>query len=88
LTTQKQGEMMAREQSDYLSYLLRLWRVNEEGSLHGGAKQVVWRASLENPHTRQRQGFASLDELFDFLREQTGAASGASGNASDEEIHD
>jgi hypothetical protein len=67
--------MMAKEQSDYLSYLLRLWRVDEEESPHGGAKQVVWRASLENPHTRQRQGFASLDELCDFLREQTGAAS-------------
>jgi hypothetical protein len=65
---------VAKEQSDYLSYLLRLWRVDEE-SPHGGAKQVVWRASLENPHTRQRQGFASLDELFDFLREQIGAAS-------------
>jgi hypothetical protein len=66
---------MAKEQSDYLSYLLRLWRVNEEGNLHRGAEQAVWRASLENPHTRQRQGFASLDELFDFLREQIRMAS-------------
>ena len=66
---------MAKEQSDYLSYLLRLWRVNEEGNSHGGAEQVVWRASLENLHTRQRQGFASLDELFDFLREQIRMAS-------------
>jgi len=67
---------MAKEQSDYLSYLLRLWRVDEESSPHRGAEQVVWRASLENPHTRQQQGFASLDELFDFLREQIGVASG------------
>ena len=66
---------MAKEQSDYLSYLLRLWRVNEEGNLHRGAEQAVWRASLENLHTRQRQGFASLDELCDFLREQIRMAS-------------
>ena len=53
-----------REQRDYLSYLLRLWRVNEE--------KTVWRASLESSHTGGRRGFASLDDLFDFLRSQTG----------------
>jgi hypothetical protein len=30
--------------------------------------------SLESPHTRERQGFASLEELFDFLREQIGVS--------------
>jgi hypothetical protein len=51
------------ERRDYLSYLLRLWRVGKE--------EAVWRASLESPHTGERIGFASLDELFAFLREQT-----------------
>jgi hypothetical protein len=50
------------ERRDYLSYLLRLWRVSKEGA--------VWRASLESPQTGERIGFASLDELFAFLREQ------------------
>ena len=53
-----------REQPDYLSYLLRLWRVGEE--------EATWRASLESSHTGERKGFASLDDLFGFLREQTG----------------
>ncbi len=52
------------EQPDYLSYLLRLWRVSEE--------ETSWRASLESSHTGEREGFASLDDLFSFLREQTG----------------
>jgi hypothetical protein len=61
---------MAKEQPDYLAYLLRLWRVRSpEGT--------VWRAQLESALTRERKAFASLDDLFDFLRRQTGVASGA-----------
>ena len=62
----------ARGQSDYLSYLLRLWRVGEE--------EAVWRASLESSHTGERKGFAGLDDLFDFLREQTFVAPKAGGD--------
>jgi hypothetical protein len=51
-------------QPDYLAYLLRLWRM--EGSAD------AWRGSVESPQTGERLGFGSLDELFDFLREQTG----------------
>jgi len=29
-----------------------------------------WQASLENAHTGERIGFASLDALFAFLRQQ------------------
>ena len=58
---------MTKEQPDYLSYLLRLWQVR-------GEEEVVWRASLESVETRERTGFAGLDELFDFLREQTGVS--------------
>ena len=48
----------------YASYLLRLWQ-NTSGN------KVVWRASLENSQTGERQGFASLDALFDYLQQQT-----------------
>jgi hypothetical protein len=51
-------------QPDYLSYLLRLWRMQ--------GKAAAWRCSVESPHTGERLGFGSLDELFAFLREQTG----------------
>jgi hypothetical protein len=49
----------------YLSYMLRLWQTDVNGEL-------VWRASLESPHTGERQGFADLESLFAFLEEQTG----------------
>jgi hypothetical protein len=35
-------------------------------------RKVVWRASLESTRAGERKGFAGLDELFDFLQEQTG----------------
>ncbi len=55
---------MTTERSGYVAYLLRLWRSEANG-------EVVWRASVENPHTGERHGFASLDLLFEFLLEQT-----------------
>ncbi len=51
------------EKRDYVSYLLRLWR--------DSARKGVWRASLEGPHTGECIGFASLEALFAFLRQQT-----------------
>ena len=53
----------------YISYLLRLWFVNQND---GG----VWRASLEDPHTRKRSGFADLKALMQFLDLQTQEAGG------------
>lgn len=61
-------------QPDYLSYLLRLWRVSGEEGAPGIADEAVWHASLEDPHTGQRQGFASPDKLFDYLQAQMGLA--------------
>jgi hypothetical protein len=52
---------------DYEAYLLRLWRVHSEG-------KIAWRASVENAHTGERKGFTNLDDLFGFLRQQTGAS--------------
>jgi len=47
---------------EYRSYLLRLWRVD--------TVDPCWQASLEDPHTGKRIGFASLEHLFAFLMEQ------------------
>jgi hypothetical protein len=52
------------KQRRYLSYLLRLWQTSDSG-------RQVWRASLESPGTGERQGFAGLREMFDFLLAQT-----------------
>jgi hypothetical protein len=52
---------------DYLSYLLRLWREKDGASTR-------WRASLQDPLSGQRVGFAHLDELVVYLRERTGLA--------------
>jgi hypothetical protein len=56
------------QEADYIAYLLRLWRMR-------GAGSAGWRASLASPDSGERHGFASLDDLFRFLRRQTGAGS-------------
>jgi len=48
----------------YFAYLLRLWR--EQGS-----EVTRWRASLQDPHSGKRLGFAHMEDLFDFLRRET-----------------
>ncbi|MBN1936726.1 MAG: hypothetical protein JW934_18845 [Anaerolineae bacterium] len=61
---------MSQEQNDdahhtvYLSYLLRLWWTSSDG-------KGVWRASLTDALTKKRTGFASLEALFEFLKERT-----------------
>lgn len=47
----------------YVSYLLRMWQTSD-------GEVCTWRASLEQPGTQERRGFATLEELFDFLRRQ------------------
>jgi len=49
-------------EEDYRSYLLRLWREGQTAD--------AWRASLQSVITGERRGFASLDALLDFLRDQ------------------
>ena len=65
---------MPEERPDYLSYLLRLWRVSGEAG--------VWRASLESPLTHESRGFGSLEDLFGFLRRQTAVSTAAEGDDS------
>ncbi len=58
----------------YRSYLLRLWCE---------APDRDWRASLQDPRTGKRFGFASLEQLFAFLMEQVDSdAKGARMNQS------
>jgi hypothetical protein len=47
---------------DYCSYLLRFWRDNET---------APWRATLQDPVSGERYGFACMDDLYAFLNEQT-----------------
>ena len=54
------------EARDYVAYLLRLWRETS-----GEASR--WRASLQDPHSGERIGFGSLEELFDSLLRETGS---------------
>jgi hypothetical protein len=54
---------MTDKQRRYLSYLLRLWQEWDR-------LPAVWRASLEDPHTGERLGFADVAQLFAFLEDQ------------------
>jgi hypothetical protein len=53
------------------SYILRLWRVD-------GPQTPEWHASLEDPSTKERFGFSSLEHLFAFLMELSERDSGMS----------
>ena len=59
---------MRKQEPDYLSYLLRLWRAGAEKDSPPGDERLTWRASLQSPQTGERVGFLSLEKLFDFLR--------------------
>jgi hypothetical protein len=73
---------MDKEQPVYFSYLLRIWREGNNEMLHQvdeapdhTERRPIWLASLENSLGSQRQGFANLEALFAFLRQQTGTVS-------------
>ena len=55
---------MSNPRTTSLSYLLRLWPTGATG-------QQVWRASLQYVQTGERLGFATLEQLFVFLMQQT-----------------
>jgi hypothetical protein len=58
---------MAEHAWQYQAYLLRLWWTGQ------GAQRAL-RLSLEEPHTGQRHGFATLEHLVAFLEERTETA--------------
>ncbi|GAB4581706.1 MAG: hypothetical protein Fur0022_44560 [Anaerolineales bacterium] len=44
--------------SHYHSFLLRIWRDDE---------QTPWRVQLEDPHTGERRGFTSIEQMVTYL---------------------
>lgn len=61
-----------KQQRRYLAYLLRLWQEGG-GSSDPLGDPPLWRAALEWPQSGRRQAFASLEDLFAFLEEETGS---------------
>ena len=61
------GEVVGKRRVTYRSYLLRLSQVSDP------REGAPWRATVERVQDGQRLSFASLDELFDFLRQETGS---------------
>jgi len=57
---------MSTEPTIYHAYLLRIWQTKLTAT-----GQIIWRASLEDPRTGDRLGFATLEQLFAYLIEQT-----------------
>jgi hypothetical protein len=53
-----------------VSYLLRIWREDGMDGAPSTEDLPIWRASIVSTLTGRRRGFASLDDLFDFLRGQ------------------
>jgi hypothetical protein len=54
---------MAITKRRYLSFLLRLWQVQDAG-------KAVWRASLEDPYTGERLGFNSPEAMVAYVWEK------------------
>lgn len=63
---------MGEKERRYIAYLMRLWQIERQG-------QLVWQASLEDARTGRRQGFSTVEALFDFVRRQMGSTTATSG---------
>ena len=63
---------MKPERRDYLAYLLRLWCTNTE-------QGPEWRASLDSPHTGERQAFRPWWRCSTFLEAKTRLATPLTG---------
>ncbi len=59
---------VTQEPSEYLSYMLRLWRASSDAGPGPGRKGMVWRASLQDTLTDERISFTNLEDLVAFLR--------------------
>jgi hypothetical protein len=63
---------LGQSQTEYQSYMLRLWR--------SGQKEP-WRGMLEAVDHSERHTFVDLEDLFAFLRSRTGLALGQNTSA-------
>ncbi len=62
MSDQTRHDTNKTEKLQRISFLLRLWCVDE-------TRRFNWRASLEMPETGKRIGFAGLEQLFIYLIE-------------------
>jgi hypothetical protein len=56
--------------ADY-SFVLRLWQVRAGENQEQNSGQWEWRASLDNPQTGDRVGFANMELLFEYIHKKT-----------------
>ena len=52
-------------ETEYYSFLLRLWMTNRQNG------QPIWRASLQSPDSGEKLVFANLAEMVDYLKSLT-----------------
>jgi hypothetical protein len=64
---------VTKTQSEYLSFLLRLWRVSVDVSSDPDSEEMVWRFSLQDTLTDERASFTDLKDLVAFLRRKMDA---------------
>jgi len=50
------------KETHYQAYMLRLWRESAD---------MPWRATLQDPHSQEKVGFASVEQLLAYIRTQT-----------------
>jgi hypothetical protein len=63
---------------EYLSYMLRLWQESGDEPLDVD-RVPLWRGSLTSPTTGERLGFATLDDLVEYLRHRVDASASLGG---------
>lgn len=50
----------------YQAYMLRCWAEPSAQPDH----PMIWRFSIQDPHTGERRGFATFESLMEFLRQK------------------
>jgi hypothetical protein len=73
----RRDKCVEQRECRYISYLLRLWKTQD-------GTRSVWRASLEGPHSGECPGFAGLEQLCAFLKQQTIADGGSGGRPAEQ----
>ena len=61
----------------YLSFLLRLWQTQD-------GTRSIWRASLEDPRSGECRGFADLEQLCVFLKQEIITDGGSGGRPAEQ----
>lgn len=52
---------MSTPPNRYHAFLLRLWLISHK-------EEKIWHASLEDSHSGEKHGFASLEDLMEYLQ--------------------